>query len=105
MASVGKSEMEHMFDGVNKMYDVLVSRFMILSEGETEPDVDRSEEDTIDYLTNLAKSAAFLAQTNSSISKSYKQEKRLKAIEEKLKNSQLPINMRMFEEPQLEQYR
>jgi len=104
MASVGKSEMEHMFDGANQMYDVLLSRFMILHKGEDKADVDRSEKDTNDYLTSLAKSAAFLAQTNSAISKSYKQEKRLKAIEEKLKNN-FSIHMQMFEEPDMGKYR
>ena len=39
-----------------------------------------------------------MAQTNAHIHKTFKQEKRLKHLEEKIKS--IPVNMGMFEDPQ-----
>ncbi len=82
--------MEHMADGVALMYDRLLIRFIKL-------DTESDEKEDIEYLTSLTKSAGFMAQTGAAISKSYKQEKRLSHIEERLKG--MPINMSMFDDP------
>jgi len=53
---------------------------------------------------DLACKVGYTLNIAAGIQKTFKQEKRLKALEEKLKNN-LSVPMRMFEEPQLEKYR
>ena len=52
----------------------------------------------------LACKVGYTLNIASGIHKSYKQEKRLKALEEKIKLN-LAVPMQIFEEPQLEKYR
>ena len=65
---------------------------------------DLTEKDDMEYLTELAKSIGYLTGVSTNVHKTFKHEKRLQVIEEKLKTN-LAISMRMFEEPQLEKYR
>lgn len=83
--------MEHMADGVAILYDRLLIRFIKL-------DNESDEKEDNEYLTSLAKSVGFMAQTGAAISKSYKQEKRISQIEDRLKG--MPLNMQMFDDPQ-----
>ena len=53
----------------------------------------------------LANKCAYNINIAGSIHKTYKQEKRLKSLEEKLKNTALPTHMGMFEEAPLVKYR
>ena len=95
---VGKSDIEHTSDVMLQIFNRLSKRFMKY-EGNNDDSVP-----TVDYLTKLAGSIGYMAQINGGIHKSFKQEKRLKVLEEKIK-SNLSVAMRMFEEPQLEKYR
>ena len=105
MASIGKESLEQMGDGAYQIYTRLLRRFIRLDKGSDIQDDDRSESDTLEYLNSLAKSIGYTIIVKNSLEKTFKHEKRLKAIEDRIKNSQLPTNMRMFEEPQLEKYR
>ena len=88
-----KAILEHQSDVVNAMSDILAKRFFKFA----------TQEDMDELLMGLSKSVGYLALVNTSINKSFKQEKRLKALEEKLENS--PLNMTMFEDAPLQQYR
>lgn len=94
---MGKSDIEHQADIVLNITNVLASRFFKFSK-------ELTDKDDMEYLTELAKSIGYLTGVNTNVTKTFKQEKRLKILEEKLK-SNLSIPMKMFEEPQLEQYR
>ncbi len=93
----GKSDMEHSSDVVLQIFDRLSKRFMKYES------TNNDSESTVDYLTKLAGSIGYMGQINGAIHKSFKFERRLKAIEYKLKNTAL--NMQMFEEAPLKEYR
>jgi len=93
---MGRSDIEHQADIVVNMTNVLATRFFKFAK-------DLTEKDDMEYLTDLAKSIGYLTGVSTNVNKSFKQEKRLKAIEDKLKN--ITPNMQMFEAAPLEQYR
>ncbi len=94
---IGKTELEHQSDIVNKMSNELAKRFFRYANNNTDEPIDST-------LIDLSKSIGYLTIVNNSVVKSFKQEKRLKAIEDRIK-SNLSIPMRIFEEPHLEKYR
>ena len=94
----GKSDMEHASDVMVQIFDRLSKRFMKYESN------NKDEESAVDYLIKLAGSIGYMGQINGSIHKAFKHEKRIKALEDKLK-SNLSTPMRMFEEPQMEKYR
>ncbi len=94
---MGKSDIEHQADIVVNMTNILATRFFKFSK-------ELTEKDDMEYLTDLAKSIGYLTGVSTNVNKSFKQEKRLKVLEEKLK-SNLSIPMQMFEETPLEKYR
>ena len=94
---MGKSDIEHQADIVLNITNILASRFFKFSK-------ELTDKDDLEYLTELAKSIGYLTGVITNVNKTFKQEKRLKALEDKLK-SNMSIPMRMFEEPQLEKYR
>ena len=103
--NIGKTELEHQSDIVSGMANELAKRFFTyarLNEGEP---VDST-------LIDLSKSIGYLTLVNNSVHKSFKQEKRIKSLEEKMKvNLSVPIKglekegQRMLEDSQLEKYR
>ncbi len=95
---VGKSDMEHSSDVVTQIFNRLAKRFIIYESNNDDSQV------VVDYLTKLAGSIGYMAQINGGIYKSFKQERRLKLLDEKVKVN-LSIPMRMLEAPQLEKYR
>jgi len=95
---IGKSDMEHSSDVMLQIFDRLSERFM---KYENQND---TSESTIDYLTKLAGSIGYMGQINGAIHKSFKVTKRIAALEERVKNTQL-FNMAMFEEAPLQKYR
>ncbi len=92
--NTGKALLEHQADIISGMTDILAKRFFKYSRNDSLDD---------DTLIDLSKSVGYLTLVNNSVSKTFKQEKRLKSLEEKLKNT--PINTTMFEEAPLEKYR
>lgn len=90
---MGRSDIEHQSDIVVNMTNILAARFFKFAKQLT-------EKDDMEYLTELAKSIGYLTGVSTNVNKSFKQEKRLKDIEDKLKKLQLPINMQMFNDPQ-----
>jgi len=94
---MGKSDIEHQADVVLNITNILAARFFKFAKTLT-------DKDDMEYLTELAKSIGYLTGVNTNVHKTFKHEKRLKAIEDKLKLN-MAIPMKMFEEPQLEQYR
>ena len=95
--NTGKTELEHQSDVVSNMTNELAKRFFIYAK--------RNEDEPVDStLIELSKSIGYLTLVNNSVHKTFKQEKRLKALEEKIKTN-LSVPMRIFEEPQLEKYR
>ena len=93
---MGRSDIEHQADIVVNITDILATRFFKFAKTLT-------DKDDMEYLTELAKSIGYLTGVSTNVNKSFKQEKRLKILEDKLKNA--PINMTMFEEAPLEKYR
>jgi len=93
---MGRSDIEHQADIVVNMTNVLAIRFFKFAK-------DLTEKDDMEYLTDLAKSIGYLTGVSTNVNKSFKHEKRLKVIEDKLKNT-IP-NMQMFEDAPLEKYR
>jgi len=93
---IGRSDIEHQADIVNNMANILASRFFKFSK-------ELTNKNDLEYLTELAKSIGYLTGVSTNIHKTFKQEKRLKVLEDKMKNT--PLNMTMFEEAPLEQYR
>lgn len=93
---IGKTQLEHQSDVVIRMSNELAKRFFKYAKNNDDEPVE-------DQLINLSKSIGYLTIVNNSVEKTFKQEKRLKLLENKMKN--LPINMTMFEEAPLEQYR
>lgn len=94
---IGKSDMEHMSDVMLQIFNRLSTRFIVY-ENKNE-----DTENTINYLTKLSGSIGYMAQINGGIHKSFRQEKRIKILENKIKN--IPINTTMFEEAPLEKFR
>jgi len=94
---IGKTQLEHQSDIVNRMSNELAKRFFMYANNNTDEPVDST-------LIDLSKSIGYLTIVNNSVVKSFKQEKRLKALEDRIK-SNLSIPMRIFEESNLEQYR
>jgi len=94
---MGRSDIEHQADVVNSMTNILAARFFKFAKQLT-------HKDDMEYLTDLAKSIGYLTGVSTNVHKTFKHEKRIAAIEEKLKIN-LAIPMRMFEEPQMEKYR
>jgi len=94
---MGRSDIEHQADIVSNMTNILATRFFKFAKTLT-------HKDDMEYLTELAKSIGYLTGVSTNVQKTFKHEKRIKAIEDKLK-SNLSTPMRMFEEPQLEKYR
>jgi len=84
-----------MSDGIDVMYDVMLSRFMKINSESELPD------DDLTHLNKIAKSLGYLAQTNSAITHTIKHEQRLTILEEKFKNNQPLFNMQMFESESL----
>ena len=93
-----ESEMEYNIRTLQSMIYDQATRYFKFSKSHVEDEfaTDAAE---------LANKCAYNINIAGSIQKTFKQEKRLKSIEEKLKNTQLPTNMRMFEAPLLEKYR
>ena len=98
MASIGKDSLEQMGDGTHQIYTRLLQRFIKLDNGSDIQDNNRSEEDTLEYLNSLAKSIGYTIIVKNSLEKTFKISKRLKDVEEKMKN--VPLNMQMFNDPQ-----
>jgi len=96
--NIGKSDMEHCSDVMLNIFDKLSKRFMIYEKNNDD------SLSVVEYLTNLSGSIGYMAQINGSIHKTFKHEKRIKALELKIGND-FSIPMRMLEEPQLENYR
>ena len=94
---MGKSDIEHQADIVLNITNILAARFFKFSK-------ELTDKDDLEYLTDLSKSIGYLTVVNTNVTKTFKQEKRLKVLEEKIK-SNLSVPMRIFEEPQLEKYR
>lgn len=88
---IGKTQLEHQSDVVSKMSDELAKRFFRYASQNKEEPIDNT-------LIDLSKSIGYLTIVNNSVQKIFKQEKRIKALEDKLK-SNLSVPMRMFEEP------
>jgi len=95
----GKNILEHHNDINNHMYDVLAKRFFMIASSDIQ-----GPKDDIDFLTKISGSLGHLSHVSVGIEKTFKHEKRLKAIEDKLKTN-FATSMRMFEEPQMEKYR
>lgn len=94
--NIGKTQLEHQSDVVSRMSDELAKRFFKYAQmNEDEP--------ISNTLIDLSKSIGYLTIVNNSVEKTFKQEKRLKNLENKMSN--MPINMTMFEEAPLEKYR
>jgi len=94
----GESEMDYNNRTLQSIIFDQASRYFKFTKAHTERVFDKETADLackVGYTLNIA----------SGIHKTFKQEKRLKALEEKLKSSNLSLPMRMFEEPQLEKYR
>lgn len=93
---IGITQLEHQSDIVSRMSDELAKRFFKYAK--------MNEEESIsNTLIDLSKSIGYLTIVNNSVEKTFKQEKRLKLLENKMSN--MPINMTMFEEAPLEKYR
>jgi len=95
---MGRSDIEHQADIILNMTNILAARFFKFSKTLT-------HKDDMEYLTELAKSIGYLTGVSTNVNKTFKQEKRLKIVEEKLNNTQLPTNMKMFEEPPMEKWK
>lgn len=91
----GKSDLEHQGDIILNMSNRLARRFFKYEN--------ENQKEDLNYLTDLSKSIGYLTVVNTNVNRTVKQENRLSALEEKLKNT--PINMTMFEETPLEEYR
>ncbi len=92
----GESEMDYNNRTLQSIVFDQASRYFKFTKAYKEREFDKATADLackVGYTLNIA----------SGIHKSFKQEKRLQLLEEKLKNS--TINMSMFEEAPLEQYR
>lgn len=94
--NTGKTDIEHSSDVMMQLFNRLAKRFIIY---ESKSD---DSSPVVDYLTKLAGSIGYMAQINGAIHRSFKHEKRLKLLEERIKIN-LSIPMRMFEESQLEE--
>ena len=94
---IGKTQLEHQSDIVNRMSNELAKRFFRYANENTEEPIDST-------LIDLSKSIGYLTIVNNSVVKSYKQEKRLAALESRIK-SNFAIPMQIFEESQLQKYR
>ena len=94
--NIGKTQLEHQSDVVSRMSNELAKRFFKYAKM-------NKDEPISNTLIDLSKSIGYLTIVNNSVEKTFKQEKRLKSLEDKLKNA--PINMQMFEEAPLEKYR
>jgi len=93
---IGESEMDYNNRTLQSIITDQASRYFKFTKAHTEREFDKETADLackVGYTLNIA----------SGIHKSFKQEKRLKALEEKLKNGTL--NMSMFEDAPLEKYR
>ena len=96
MGGTGETEMDYNNRTLQSIVADQASRYFKYTKEFAERVDDKDTADLackVGYILNIA----------SGIHKSFKQEKRLKALEEKLKNT--PLNMQMFEEAPLEQYR
>ena len=93
---IGKTTLEHQSDVVSNMSDVLAKRFFRYANSNENEPVDNT-------LIDLSKSIGYLTIVSNSVEKSFKQEKRLRVLEDKMKNA--PLNMTMFEEAPLGKYR
>jgi len=93
---MGRTDIEHQADIVVNMTNILATRFFKFSKTLT-------HKDDMEYLTELAKSIGYLTGVSTNVHKTFKQEKRLKILEDKMKNT--TPNMSMFEEAPLEKYR
>lgn len=89
--NIGKSQLEHQSDIVNRMSHELAKRFFKYAKKNQDEPID-------DQLINLSKSIGYLTIVNNSVEKTFKQEKRLKVVESRLKD--LPLNMQMFNKPE-----
>lgn len=87
---IGQTPLEHQADIISSMTDVLAKRFFRYAKNE--------EEESTDVLTDLSKSIGYLTVVSNSVEKTFKQEKRLKRIEDQMKD--LPLNMQMFNKPE-----
>jgi len=94
---MGRSDIEHQADIVLNMTNILAVRFFKFTK-------DLTDKDDLEYLTDLAKTIGYLTGVSTNVNKTFKHEKRLKTIEDKLKLN-MAVPMRMFEEPQLRNYR
>jgi len=94
---IGQTEIEHQSDIINAMLNDTARRYFKYSK--LNPDTDQTG-----ILSQLSRDAGYLIATNLVAIKTFKQEKRLKVLEEKIKTD-LSTPMRMFEEPQMEKYR
>ena len=94
--NIGKTQLEHQSDVVNRMSDELAKRFFKYAKN-------NEDEPISNTLIDLSKSIGYLTIVNNSVEKTFKQEKRLKKIEDRIKD--LPVNMQMFEEAPLQEYR
>lgn len=93
----GRSDIEHQADVILNMTNILAKRFFKFAK-------DLTDKNDMEYLTDLAKSIGYLTGVSTNVHKTFKHEKRIQAIEDKLK-ANLAIPMGMFEEPKLEKYR
>lgn len=92
---IGKSNIEHQADVINNMTNILGMRFFKFSK-------DLTDKEDMSYLESLAKSVGYMINVSTAVEKTFKHEKRIKMMEDKLKSYG---TMHMFEEPQLEKYR
>lgn len=93
----GRADIEHQADIILNMTNILAKRFFKFAKTLT-------GKDDMEYLTELAKSIGYLTGVSTNVQKTFKHEKRLKDIEDKLK-SNMAIPMGMFEEAPLKDYR
>lgn len=88
---IGQTPLEHQADIISSMSDVLAKRFFRYAKL-------NDEIESTDVLTDLSKSIGYLTVVSNSVEKTFKQEKRLKRIEDQMKD--LPLNMQMFNKPE-----
>lgn len=93
---VGESEMDYNNRTLQSLVSDQASRYFKFTKGHKEREFDKETAD-------LATKVGYILNIASGIHKSFKQEKRIKALEKKMKD--LPINMTMFEESPLQEYR
>jgi len=93
---MGKSDIEHQADIILNMTNLLGARFFKFAK-------ELTDKGDMSYLTELAKSIGYLTGVSSGINKTFKNEKRLQRLEEKVKNP--TFNMQMFDDTPLEKFR